>query len=138
MIFGGSGSSLGLGSISSVSVGLLCVAVSKASVAAALAYKAADTVLDIWRAFTPERVAQHPASSWGLRAAAAVEASLIKSVSEAGRLWGHLIRGEPLALVVCRRFDWFCGLSPAIVAGERVHAGVRFGLCCIAAACRAA
>lgn len=150
--------------------GMVCCWVCLASAAA---YKAADVLLDIARAFLPvscmpracaadaacrlvaaaaewrhgkqvlhvcrdaplqERRIKHPCSSGWMRAAAATEASLIKSLSEAGRLWG-LARRRELPRQLCVRFDWFCGLSPEVVAGEKRWAALRFGVC---AACAAA
>jgi len=89
-----------------------------------------------------ERVMKHPCNSWWLRTAAAVEASLIKTWSECGRLWGLWRRQELLKGTVCRRFDWFGGLSAQIVAAERQRALWRFMVCggaafgvAVAAAC---
>jgi hypothetical protein len=81
-----------------------------------------------------ERVAKHPCSSWWLRMAAASEASLIKTWSEFGRIWGHVIRGELGQGVVCRRFDWFGGLCAEVVVGEQRRSALRFMLCAVAAA----
>jgi hypothetical protein len=66
--------------------------------------------------------------------AAASEASLIKTWSEFGRIWGHVIRGELGQGVVCRRFDWFGGLCAEVVVGEQRRAALRFLLCAVAAA----
>lgn len=76
---------------------------------------------------------KHPCSSWYLRAAAATEASLIKNWSEVGRLCGLAARGELRPGVLCRRFDWFGGLSEQVVAAEQRRAGWRFLLCAAAA-----
>lgn len=81
-----------------------------------------------------ERTAKHPCSSWYLRAAAAAEASLIKTWSEVGRLCGLFARGELQTGVLCRHFDWFGGLSGQVVAAEQWRAGCRFLLCASAAA----
>jgi hypothetical protein len=81
-----------------------------------------------------ERVTKHPCSSWWLRLAAAFEGSLIKTWSEFGRLCGHAARRELLTGVICRRFDWFGGLSVEIVAGEKWKGGAKFVACAAAAA----
>jgi hypothetical protein len=81
------------------------------------------------------RTAKHTCSCW-LRAAAAVEASLIKSWSEVGRLWGLWLRGE-LLTGVCRRFDWFCGLSQDVVQQEQLRGMIRFATCTIISAAAA-
>lgn len=78
-------------------------------------------------------MSKHPCSSWWLRAAAALEASLIKTWSECGRLWGLKNRGELLQGTVCRRFDWFGGLCAEIVAAEQRSAACRFLVCSAAA-----
>lgn len=77
---------------------------------------------------------KHPCSTPLLRIAAAAEASLIKTWSECGRLWGLWKRGELMqGVVVCRRFDWFGGLCGPVVAAEQKWAAVRFGVCCAVA-----
>lgn len=70
-----------------------------------------------------QRRSQHPCV-WWLRPLAACEASLIKSISEAGRIWGHARRGR-LSANVCRRWDWFCGLQPGVVRAEQRRALLR-------------
>jgi hypothetical protein len=70
---------------------------------------------------------------------ALLEAWVIKVVSESGRLAGHLSRHGWLARPsgwarVGARFDWFCGMDPAIVANERRRALLRFTLQAAAAA----
>lgn len=75
-----------------------------------------------------KRVARHPCSSRWLRAAASAEASLIKTWSECGRLWGLIRRGE-MAQGFLRRFDWFCGLDAGIVVGEQRWAAWRCLVC---------
>lgn len=69
--------------------------------------------------------------------AAATEASLIKTWSELGRIWGHAIRGELLQGVVCRRFDWFGGLCAEVVAAEQRRSALRFVVCAVLAAAAA-
>jgi hypothetical protein len=108
-------------------------AISIAFVCAALGFKTVDVLLDVLRAFHPIRRAKHPTASHFLRIAAAAEASLVKSWSETGRLWGHLQRGELSVSMLFSRFDWFCGLSPAVVAAEQQRAGWRFLACCVGA-----
>lgn len=76
-----------------------------------------------------ERVIKHSCNSWWLRTAAAVEASLIKTWSECGRLYGLWSRRELLKGTICRRFDWFGGLSAQIVAAEQRSALWRFTVC---------
>lgn len=82
------------------------------------------------------RIKKHPTSSHLLRVAASAEASLIKTWSETGGLWGLLSRAE-LQSSICRRFDWFCGQSGAVVAAEKHRAAARFLACCVGA-CMAA
>ncbi|KAF6250336.1 hypothetical protein COO60DRAFT_894741 [Scenedesmus sp. NREL 46B-D3] len=104
-----------------------------ASVCAAVGFKAVDLMLDVARAFQPTRKAKHPTATPLLRVLAAAEASLIKTWSETGRLWGQLQRRELQLNTLLRRFDWFCGLSPAVVAAEKQRGGWRFLACCAGA-----
>lgn len=67
-----------------------------------------------------------------------MEASLIKTWSECGRLWGLMSRGELLQGTLCRRFDWFGGLCAEIVAAEQRSAVRRFLVCGAAAVAAAA
>jgi hypothetical protein len=101
----------------------------------AVGFKAVDVVLDMLRAFHPIRTAKHPTATARLRVAAAAEASMIKTWSETGRLWGQLQRREMCYDVLFRRFDWFCGLSPAVVAGEQQRAWWRFLACSAGGGC---
>ena len=78
--------------------------------------------------------------AWWLRPAAASEAWAISFVSELGRLHGHLgRRGWGLRgwLLVGARFDWFCGMDPAVVRAERRREVIWFA-CYLAAAGAAA
>jgi hypothetical protein len=101
----------------------------------AFGFKAVDLVLDMLRAFHPVRTAKHPTESARLRLAAAAEASLIKTWSETGRLWGQLQRKEMCYSMLFSRFDWFCGLLPAVVAAEQQRAWWRFLACCVGGCC---
>jgi hypothetical protein len=62
-----------------------------------------------------------------------MEASLIKTWSECGRLWGLMSRVELLQGTLCRRFDSFGGLRAEIVAAEQRNALCRFLVCGTAA-----
>jgi hypothetical protein len=96
---------------------------------AAAAVKLADVVLDVARnCCHPARLRQHPCSSLSLRILASALSCLIKTASEAGRLVCQVQLGRAWALG--HRFDWFCGMEAAVVAGERRRALAR--CCCYA------
>jgi hypothetical protein len=96
-----------------------------AALRAAAAVVAADYALDLWDAVAGQAGrAREPYAQGALRVRAALEATLIRHWSSLGRLWGHLRRARPGN--VGRRFDWFCGLVPEVVDGERRRALSRF------------
>lgn len=74
----------------------------------------------------------HPECTGLTRLGACVEAFACKTVSEAGRLWGHVRRGR--IANIGRRFDWFLGTDSAVVAGEQLAAAARAGAFLMAAA----
>ena len=51
------------------------------------------------------------------RAAAAILSAVVKNVVDAGHTWFWIKRGR--LDMMCRRFDWFCGLTDDVVHGER-------------------
>jgi hypothetical protein len=68
-----------------------------------------------------------------VRVLAVVESNWIKTASCIGRLWGHAKRGK-LPWNLCKRFDWFCGQTPAVVEGEKSKAFGRFAVFGVVAA----
>lgn len=78
-------------------------------------------------------MAKFPGQTAWRRPLAAAESNAIKTASELGRLWGHWARAGMGAVVrnAGRRFDWFCGAEPGVVASERLRAL----LCCGGYAC---
>ena len=66
-----------------------------------------------------------PYSTGVVRILAVLESTPIKTASCVGRLWGHAERGK-LPRNLCKRFDWFCGQTPAVVKGEKSKALGRF------------
>jgi hypothetical protein len=69
-----------------------------------------------------ERRRKHP-TAWWLRPLASVEATLLKTFSEAGRMAGLLSAGHPRLLG--SRFDWFGGMVPNVVRQEVARSVLR-------------
>jgi len=51
------------------------------------------------------------------RPVAALLSGVVKNVVDAGHAWYWIRRGR--AGMLCSRFDWFCGVTDAVVVGER-------------------
>lgn len=77
-----------------------------------------------------ERSRHREDSTLPLRLAAIPHALAVRVASEAGRVYGHLMRGKVTLLL--RRFDWFVGLHPGLFSVERRAATFRIG-CWVAA-----
>ena len=89
-----------------------------------LAVFAVDVVCDVNDHLSSNNEAQ---ATGLLRLAASVESTFIRTWSCCGRLWGHVVRGRAHRNV-CKRFDWFCGMTEGVVAGEKRKASQRFAL----------
>ena len=76
----------------------------------------AEVCMDLVTNFGPERRAKHPTPSIAMLIMASIYSTLLRFISEAGRIWGHFSRGEPHLLF--SRFDWFCGMIPSIKRDE--------------------
>eukprot|EP01039_Chlorochromonas_danica_P007227 gene7226-7993_t len=83
-----------------------------------------DTLLDVIQIGMYSDKEEMQCQGWK-RWLAAVESSFIKNYSSLGRVVGHLQRGRLLS-GFCRRFDWFCGITPSVVEGEIEKAKWRF------------
>jgi GT2 family glycosyltransferase len=82
-----------------------------------------DVVMDFYELW-PD-TSREPYSTGVVRVLAVLESTLIKNASCVGRLWGHAKRWR-IPRNICKRFDWFCGLIPEVVAGEKSKALKRF------------
>ncbi len=84
-----------------------------------------DAALDVVRGMLfRERREKQPHMRGIRRFLALLESNLVKNSSELGHLLGPMQRGKFNRM--CLRFDWFCGLEPNVIAGERRKALLRF------------
>ncbi|KAJ9458948.1 hypothetical protein DIPPA_05681 [Diplonema papillatum] len=75
---------------------------------------AIDAVLEVTRFAMRSDTAS--ACTGALRLAASMEAWVLKAVFDVGHFWGPIRFGF---FGFCHRFEWFCGLCPAVVRQER-------------------
>ena len=85
----------------------------------------AEASMDIVMNFGPERRAKHPTPSVTMLIMASAYSTLLRFISEVGRIWGHISRGEPHLLF--SRFDWFCGMIPSVKRDEIIKSFMRLG-----------
>jgi glycosyltransferase involved in cell wall biosynthesis len=75
----------------------------------------AEVGMDIVMNLGQERLAKHPTPSFAMLLVASTYATLVRTISETGRIVGHFKRGEPHLFT---RFDWFCGQIPEVKREE--------------------